>query len=280
MQLDSSAISHQAPRRGVVLQMGLKVAGLLGSPSQTDQQGGVQKPCLKGPEEASGMSRSRMCWALGKQDWGLVGPDSGKGDDSDSGKDDLLSHVSSSKSKPPRWAGSRGMHVSDRAVCTLGEEKLRTGLVAQKAFFQRCGDNGTWWGCTGPGPWLSHLPGTGSGLWFTGEDSSPTGTGKGSGQPEGSRVWRGDLHPSRSRPHARPAGAGNGHQGEGWDVNHDGRPPGGACSWPDKSCQMAWALPSCYGESASPGKRIRRPQNVTLFGDRVLKEVIKRRAPT
>lgn len=72
MQLDSSAISHQAPRRGVVLQMGLKVAGLLGSPSQTDQQGGVQKPRLKGPDqrEASGMSRSRMCWALGNRTGG------------------------------------------------------------------------------------------------------------------------------------------------------------------------------------------------------------------
>lgn len=46
------------------------------------------------------MSRSRMCWALGKQDWGLVGPDSGKGGDSDSGKNDLLSHASSPKSKP------------------------------------------------------------------------------------------------------------------------------------------------------------------------------------
>ena len=244
MQLDSSAISHQAPRRGVVLQMGLKVAGLLGSPSQTDQQGAVQKPRLKGPEGGVGHEQVQDVLGTGEQDWGLLGPDSGKGGDSDSGKDDLLSHVSSSKSKPSRWAGSCGMHVSDGAVCTLGEEKLRTGLVAQKAFFQRCGDNGMWWGSTGPGPWLSHLD-TGSGLWFTGEVIDPTGTGKGSGQPEGSRVWKGDLHPSRSRPHARPAGAGNGHQGAGWDVNHDGRPPGGACSWLDKSCQMAWALPSC-----------------------------------
>lgn len=64
------------------------------------------------------MSRSRMCWALGKQDWGLVGPDSGKGGDSDSGKDDLLSHVSSSKSKPSRWAGSRGMRVRRGCVHT------------------------------------------------------------------------------------------------------------------------------------------------------------------
>ena len=64
---------------------------------------------------------------------------------------------------------------------------------------------------------------------------------------QGQQSVEGDLHPSQSRPHVQSTGAGNSHQGEGWDVNHDGRPPGGACSWPDKSCQRAWALPSCYG---------------------------------
>ena len=134
------------------------------------------------------MSQSRMCWGLGKQDWGLVRPDSGKGGDSDSGKNDLWSNASSPKSKPSHWAGSCGMRLSDGAVCTLGEEEPRTGLVAQRTSFQRCGDDGTWWGSAGPRPWLSHLPGTGSGLWFTEENISPTRTGNGSEQPGGQQT--------------------------------------------------------------------------------------------
>ena len=49
-------------------------------------------------------------------------------------------HMPPPPSQNPHWAGSRGMHASDGAVCTLGEEEARTGLVAQGASYQRCGE--------------------------------------------------------------------------------------------------------------------------------------------
>ena len=43
---------------------------------------------------------------------------------------------------------------------------------------------------------------------------------------QGQQSVEGDLHPSQSRPHVQSTGAGNSHQGEGWDVNH-GEPAAG-----------------------------------------------------
>lgn len=64
--------------------MSFKAADLLGSPSQTDQQGRVRKPRLMGPAGSVGPERVQDVpesgqqmpwgWALGKQHWGLVGP--------------------------------------------------------------------------------------------------------------------------------------------------------------------------------------------------------------
>lgn len=96
----------------------------------------------------------------------------------------------------------------------------------------------------GPGCLIFLAPGLGCGLQR--KTSAPLEQAMGQSSP-GAADSGEDLHPSQSRPHARSTGAGNGHQEEGWDVNHDGRPPGRACSWPDKSCQRVWALPSCYG---------------------------------
>lgn len=178
--------------------------------------------------------------------------DLGEGRDSDSGKDHLLSHGSSPKSKPSCWAGSPRCACGRRVCVPVAD--LRTGSVAHRLLLSDV------WGrrhlgglCPDRAPAVSSpwLAGTESGLWFTDAGVGPDETSDWSEAARGQQDVGRDAHPSWSRPRAQPAQAGKGREGGGWDL---GTMAGGLRGEPAAGRTRAargpvscWALPSCYG---------------------------------
>lgn len=143
----------------------------------------------------------------------------------------------------PAGLAPRGVHVVDGLACQ--RQTSGQGLWLRDSFFQMCGDDGTWWGSAPTGPRLSRLPGLlapSLGWGLQTQTLAPRKLVTGQKRPEGSRMW-GGMHILPGADHVpsplRQAKAAKGGLGL---RNHGRRPSGGACSWPDKSCQRACVM--------------------------------------